>query len=59
MLGQGDFTHVRENDDDQDGVSDAAPTARTLSYPTGVALWGNQLFVTDYRNNRYLIFDGQ
>ncbi len=59
VLGQGDFTHAAENDDDQNGGPDATPTARTLNYPTGVALWGNQLFVTDHGNNRYLIFDGQ
>ncbi len=59
VLGQGDFIHGTENDDNQDGAVDAAPTARTLYSPRGVAVWGNQLFVTDGGNNRYLVFNGQ
>ena len=57
VLGQGDFTHTEANDDDQDGSSDAAPTARTLDGPAGVYVYGTKLFVTDESNSRYLIFE--
>jgi uncharacterized protein (DUF736 family) len=56
VLGQRDFTHSTANDDPLAGAP-GTPTSRTLAFPTGVALWGSQLFVTD--DNRYLIFDGQ
>jgi hypothetical protein len=59
VLGQGDFSHSTRNDDNQDRVPDAAPTARTLADPHSVALWGNQLVVTDRSNHRYLFFDAQ
>jgi hypothetical protein len=59
VLGQGDFTHHAMNDNDQDAIADADPTARTLAIPLGVALFGNQLVVTDGNNSRFLIFDGQ
>jgi hypothetical protein len=58
VLGQSDFTHVTYNDDPQTG-GNTSPSARTLNWPAGVALWGNQLFVADRDNNRYLIYDGQ
>jgi len=57
VLGQGDFTHNAANDDNQDGTTDAAPTGRTLFYPSGIFIYGNQLFVMDASNNRLLIFD--
>lgn len=57
VLGQGDFTHCQENDDDQDGVADATPTARTLLNPHGVWSDGNRLVVTDRSNNRVLIWN--
>ena len=56
MLGQSDFTHCDENDDDQNGTAEAAPTARTLSSPTGLWTDGNRLVVTDRSNNRVLIW---
>ncbi|MHB8138289.1 MAG: putative Ig domain-containing protein [Smithellaceae bacterium] len=56
VLGQGDFTHNVNNDDNQDGISDGAPTARTLSYPAGIYVFGKTLIVTDTTNNRYLIY---
>ena len=56
VLGQGDFAHNRSNDDNQDGISDGAPTARTLSYPAGIYVFGETLIVTDTFNSRYLIF---
>jgi hypothetical protein len=58
VLGQADYSHTQKNDDDQNREPDSNPTGRTLSSPAGVALWDDQLFVTDYRNNRVLIFQG-
>jgi hypothetical protein len=58
VLGQGDLIHVTCNDDQQGDVH-SGPSARTLCDPEGVALWGNQLFVADGANNRYLIYNGE
>ena len=58
VLGQRDLFHRQRNDDNQDYTPDSNPTGRTLWFPSGVALWGDQLFVTDNRNNRVLIFKG-
>jgi hypothetical protein len=58
VLGQGDFTHVAPNDDDQDGAADLAASARTLSAPAGVVLVGDRLYVTDRGNHRVLVFEG-
>ena len=57
VLGQGDFTHSQYNDDNQDGTSDANPTARTLSYPFNLDSNGIQLFVADSSNSRVLIWN--
>jgi hypothetical protein len=59
VLGQGDFTHGVYNDDNTDGTPDTGPSARTLFVPSGLGLWGGQLFVADAGNYRYLIFDAQ
>lgn len=59
VLGQNSFGRRVANDDDQDLTPDETPTARTLYSPTGVAVYGNQLFVTDMHNNRVLIFNGE
>lgn len=56
VLGQGDFTHVTPNDANQDGTEDAAPAAKTLRFPTGVAVIDGALFVTDYGNDRVVVF---
>jgi hypothetical protein len=56
VLGQGDFTHVTPNDANQDGTEDAAPSAKTVRFPTGVAFIDTALFVTDYGNDRILVF---
>lgn len=58
VVGQSDFTHGTANDQNQDGTADAAPTAQTLSGPSGVALRGNRLFVSDTMNNRVLVYEG-
>ena len=57
VLGQADFTHIRANDDDQDGSTDATPSTRTLDWPYMLACNGNQLFVADGNNNRVLIWN--
>jgi hypothetical protein len=56
VLGQSDFLKGVHNDDDQDGFSDATPSARTLHAPRGIKLIANRLFVGDGENNRVLIF---
>jgi hypothetical protein len=58
VLGQSNFSNVAANDDDQNGTSDAAPSARTLDLPSGVTAIGNQLLVVDRNNHRVLIFTG-
>jgi len=58
VLGQSTFANVVANDDDQDGVEDAGPTARTLKFASGVVVSGGRLFVTDTGNHRVLIFEG-
>jgi hypothetical protein len=58
VLGQDDFTHGTRNDDDQDGTPDPTPTNRTLWFPYGgIDSNGTQLAVTDYNNNRVLIWN--
>lgn len=58
VLGQGDFTHVTANDDNQDGASDAQPTARTFHNPyDGLASNGVQFAVADSANHRVLIWN--
>jgi len=47
VLGQSDFTHNAYNDDNQNGTPDSTPSARTLRYPSGVYIYGTELFVTD------------
>ncbi len=51
VLGQNRFTTCTSNDDDQDGVNDGAPSARTLFAPGGVWSDGVQLAVADASNN--------
>jgi hypothetical protein len=58
VLGQSTFTNTASNDDLQDGVPDATPTARTFWDPSGVSAIGNRLFVSDKFNHRVLIFTG-
>ena len=58
VLGQSNFTNVAPNDDDQNGLSDGTPSARTMAFPRGVTTLGNRLFVTEDSNNRVLIFTG-
>ncbi len=59
VLGQSTFTNGTRNDDDQDGVADANPTARTLDTPWGLFAYEDKLIVTDSSNHRYLIFESQ
>lgn len=57
VLGQADFTHCTEDDDDQDGIADATPSARSLDYPAGIWTDGTRLVVSDSDNNRVLIWN--
>ncbi len=57
VLGQNSFTTCAENDDNQDSVADAAPTARTLYGPSDVWTDGTTLIVADDSNNRVLIWN--
>ena len=57
VIGQGSFTLNTFNDDNQDGIGDAGPTARTLYFPVGVSLERDKLFIADNSNHRVLIYD--
>jgi hypothetical protein len=57
VLGQSDFSNNAPNDDDQDGVEDSAPTARTFSSAYFVRSNGTQLVVAGYINNRVLVWN--
>lgn len=57
VLGQGAFDTCQSNDDDQDGISDAAPSNRVLNYPSDVWSDGERLVVADASNNRVLIWN--
>jgi hypothetical protein len=57
VLGQGDFTHGARNDDDQDGLQDSRPSARTLNGPAGLLVTERGLLVGDEGNNRFLLFE--
>lgn len=53
VLGQADFTHNARN------AGNASPSAQTLDFPFGMSIIGTQLFVNDFDNNRFLIFNMQ
>lgn len=58
VLGQSDFAHNTENDDNQDNLIDASPSERTLNDPyNGIFSNGTQLFIADSDNNRVLIWN--
>lgn len=59
VLGQNSFTNVTANDDNQDGVQDSVPTARTLFFPADVRIIGRRLLVADQDNNRVLVFQSK
>ncbi|HVT35328.1 MAG TPA: NHL repeat-containing protein [Nevskiaceae bacterium] len=62
VLGQEDFSHSQFNDDNgaavdpQDGVNEVKPTQRTLFQPTGVMSTGTNVYVSDTRNNRIMVY---
>ncbi len=56
VLGQNSFDSCSQNDDNQDGTADDQPSARTLSYPSGVWTDGEKLIVVD-GNSRVLIWN--
>jgi hypothetical protein len=57
VLGQSGFTRNSSNDDNQDGVSDATPSARTFDTPYMIDSNGTQLAVADVANQRVLIWN--
>lgn len=57
VLGQASFTANAPNDDDQDGMSDATPSARTMAQPSGLATDGTRLLVADGGNRRVLVYE--
>ncbi|PVZ69738.1 hypothetical protein [Pelagibaculum spongiae] len=57
VLGQSDFTHCTENDDDQNDTKDATPSARTLDNPTSVWSDGTRIIAADSDNSRVLIWN--
>ncbi|MET0312416.1 MAG: NHL repeat-containing protein [Burkholderiaceae bacterium] len=57
ILGQSLPTRCRRNDDNQDGIADAGPTARTLYRPTGIWSDGTRIAVVDTYNNRVLVWN--
>ncbi len=59
VLGQATFTNGTHNDDDQDGVADANPTARTLDRPQGLFAFEGTMIVNDGDNFRFSIFESQ
>ena len=56
VIGQADFVHNTENDDDQDGQADGTPDSRTLNRPAGVRFHDRKLVVVDFFNFRVLVF---
>ncbi|MFA5940372.1 MAG: NHL repeat-containing protein [Sinimarinibacterium sp.] len=56
VFGQEDFAFATANDVDQDGDVDDAPSAGTLSGPTGALVYSGVLYVTDRNNHRVLMF---
>jgi WD40 repeat protein len=56
ILGQNAPDHFAANDADQNGMSEANPSANTLNHPSGVLFYRDKLLVTDSANNRVLIF---
>jgi hypothetical protein len=62
VLGQSTFGNVAPNDDNQDLIPDATPSARTCNGLGGflfARLTGPRLWVGDFRNNRVLRFDSR
>lgn len=60
VLGQANLSlRAPNNDDMDDGTWGGTPTARVLSSPIGIALYGDQLIVTDNSNLRYLIYNSR
>jgi hypothetical protein len=56
VLGQNSFTNCEGNDDNQDGINEGAPTARTLTSAYGLWSDGTRLVVSDSLNHRVLIW---
>lgn len=59
VIGQQGFVNNAANDANQDDASDARPSLTTLNAPTGVAMIGDRLIVTDSGNSRVLIYKSE
>jgi hypothetical protein len=59
VLGQGDFNHQTNDDDNQDAIPDGSAGPRTFEFPRAVLLLGDKLYVSDSSNSRVLVFQGQ
>lgn len=57
VIGQNGFVSCIANDNDQNGVEDDIPSARTLNYPSAVWSDGEKLLVLDSGNNRLLVWN--
>jgi len=57
VIGQSDFVRTAANDDNQNGLTDATPTARTFDFPYYVASDGTRLFIADSLNNRIVMWN--
>lgn len=57
VLGQSNFTHCTNDDDDQDGFDDGTRSARALHFPDAVWSDGTRLVVIDHFNSRALIWN--
>jgi hypothetical protein len=56
VLGQASFANITFNDDDQNGVTDGGPSARTVGRSYGVWMGEGAMIVNDYGNSRYALF---
>ena len=59
VIGQSNFDSNAQNDDDQDGSTDATPSARTFARPSMLHLDDGRLYVSDAFNHRFVVFEGQ
>ena len=57
VLGQNDFTSNTANDDNQDDAEDATPSNRSLRSPYFVRSNGTQLVISEWDNNRVLVWN--
>ena len=56
VVGQSNFSHYHANDVEQVGAEGTAPSAKTLSSPSGARFHGRNLIVNDRGNDRVLVW---